>query len=220
MLIYTAIIPRNQPFYWDIVGENLDLSCCDPDLLDVAIEAFLQRDVRAFLCTAHDSEQAWQLIDDNLGELQMAGILEASMWFLISSAKPIGREAAPRDTFDSIFLLSSAHHLRSLGHPFPRNEKLKLYRGIAGEDKWRARGYFWTRSLAVACSYAVGGWSKRPMVVQTTIGSGSVYAHFEGRGEAEFVARPARVSRVDLTEEEIAITASLYEETKDIAEDN
>jgi hypothetical protein len=56
----------------------------------------------------------------------------------------------------ALFETADRKRLRAAGTPIPAGRKIRLYRGIAGRGRSRhPDGVAWTRSLDVACSYAL-----------------------------------------------------------------
>ncbi len=87
--------------------------------------------------------------------------------------------------------------------PMPEGDRFTLYRGVGGRCLQRfARGYSWTDQLHIAAFFAVRGDVMncgRRAVFTANVSRDEVLFYSNGRGEREFVVRPANITRLDLS---------------------
>ena len=100
---------------------------------------------------------------------------------------------------EQLFDRADRERLRACGDPFPSAGPYTLYRGVCRLGRARqVTGLSWTDDLDAACWFALRR-SGDPAIYTATIKQENVYLYTNGRHESEFVCRPKRPKRLDIT---------------------
>jgi hypothetical protein len=181
------------------VRNQLDLGTVLPELHELAKEAFKIGDYGRLLPLCDGQKSRLIFVADNVEVLKNRDIYEPCL--LMAYTTPRTNFHDWRSSFiRCLFDAANSEKLRAAGDPVPDQASLRIYRGIAGENCRRPRGWAWTLSLDVACWYAMRYDLNNPTVLTSVIDSSDVRAYSNRRNEFEVICRPkyARVMSTDV----------------------
>lgn len=183
------------------------------------IRAWHESDGAMFACAGYRNHTALNLVEDNWTLLKSRDMLPAALIAALIGCK-VNNSLWPvpllEGLLDRCVEDSGLDALRSCGNDpgyIAPDAKVTVYRGVSGVGKFRRiRGMSWTDSLDVACWFAVrdvSDWSSArdvnddPAVYTAKVPMSSVYCYTDERGEQEYIVRPKRPQRMDISIEEI-----------------
>ena len=167
---------------------------------DAAVQALKAGDIPTFFNTA-DSEYGLPLLWFNFEHFQQLGLCEQALLYAFTATRT--NKHGPEDELAIMFHRADRKRLRDAGQPFPGTGPFTLYRGVAGNGRYRkVYGYSWTPSLEAAqwfASRAEACYSlPNPDVYRIMATADDVLAYINDGQQEEFIVHPANVRKPQL----------------------
>ena len=193
---------------------KLNLRAAEPQLINQARQAFEEGDSRGFVGCA-PSQARLLFVADNVIPLQAKGIYEPCLLTAFVATR-VSNWEWPEKALDFLFRSADRAKLRAAGEPLPGEGPFLIYRGVAGTGAARRlRGYSWTDSLDRACWFATRWDLPDPEVLTAEVQKDEIFAYVDDRGEREFVTKPARFTRYEITVGEMRERAARWNDQRD-----
>ena len=193
---------------------QLNLRAAEPQLITQAREAFEEGDSGGFVGCA-PSQARLLFVADNVIPLQAKGIYEPCLLTAFVATR-VSNWEWPETALDFLFRSADRAKLRAAGEPLPGEGPFLISRGVAGTGAARRpRGYSWTDSPDGACWFATRWDLPDPEVLTAKVQEGEVLAYVDDGGEREFVTKPARFTRYEITVDEMRERAARWNDQRD-----
>jgi len=193
---------------------DLDLHSIEPVCKTGAIEAFDDQDGAAFAGAGYSFGATLAVVFDNLYALKQRGMFEAALIEGYIGCKTNHRRWS-LSVIQFLFDQCDRDKLRAIGAPLPGPGPFTVYRGVYRNGRERqVHSFSWTGTLDVACRFALRGTCENPTpaVYRATVTADEVYCYCTERLEDEFVCRPKRVSKINMSNEEMQAAADRFTE--------
>jgi len=193
---------------------KLNLRAAEPQLINQARQAFEEGDSRGFVGCA-PSQARLLFVADNVIPLQAKGIYEPCLLTAFVATR-VSNWEWPEKALDRLFSLADRKKLRALGGKLPGRGPFIIHRGVAGIGRARRpRGYSWTDSPDGACWFATRWDLPNPEVLTAEVQKDEIFAYVDDRVEREFVTKPARFTRYEITVDEMRKRAARWNDQRD-----
>jgi hypothetical protein len=181
----------------------LNLDAVEPVCWDRAREAYNRRDGRDFALCGYSSGSMIDLLRDNVEALLNRDMYEGTLAQAFVGCKINNGRYSVKE-LEHLLQRADRKRLIAAGQPLPSRGPFTVYRGVSGRGRCRrVRGFSWSLSLDVACSFAARGPEIDQAVYQTKITESEVFFFWSERWEDELVCRPLRCKRLVIEVAEI-----------------
>ncbi len=167
---------------------NLNLSCVEPELIDLAKKAWAENDIMKVTGYMPNTRRLSFLIDNYWAFKQHDLYEEALLDAYIGTRTNFSRWSVYLINY--LFEKADRQKLLECGDPLPGDGPYIIYRGVSGRGAARRiRGISWTGSLERAIWFAKRFYFEKPAVFEATVEKVLVYAYSNERNEAEFLCK-------------------------------
>lgn len=141
------------------------------------------------------------IVKQNAVALKERGLYEKALLVALIGTRA-NWAATPFSEIRSLIRAADPARLRAAGDPLPGPGPFRLFRGVAGEGRYRReRGFSWTDSEKWACFFALRPPAVgRPAVLSGVFKSSEILAFSDERGEREFLVLISRGKRLEVQE--------------------
>ena len=191
-------------------NQILDLKAAHPALWDQARKAYEDGNAGRFLISAYSSQNALEMVFDNIWLLKRRGIYDQCLLEAFTGGR-MNHHTWSESVLDFMFSETDRERLRKAGEPLPGRGPFEIFRGVAGRGRARRlKGYCWTASIDVACWFASRFSMDHPAVLVATVPADEVLAYVNNRNEEEFICKPKDHGRLALSASEMEHRAKTH----------
>jgi len=194
-------------------NRELDLTLIPEGLRDLVERDVEERDAIGLVHKAGGAALAF--VFDNRLVLIDLGMFERALVTAFTACR-MNNHVWHATDIERLFNKCDREKLWAVGTEPPPGDRWVVYRGVAGSRGQRkVRGLSWTSSRDQACWWATRFGLPDPAVYSATVARQEVYCYTDDRREAEFICRPKRCSRVDLSADDIRLGAKRESDRRD-----
>lgn len=185
---------------------------------DLARQAYRDRNPTSFVDSCVIRHLQLEFVIYNSGLLRAGGMYEQCLLYTFTGPL-VNNHYRDVGLLRLLFSTADRKRLRAAGTPIPAGRKLRLYRGIAGRGNSRhPDGVAWTRSLDVACYYALNSSPEypgleNPVVLTAEVKTKDILACEDRFCEQEVFWVPGEFEQLPLTPEQIEDHAARHRRT-------